>query len=111
MSGRASDNSSRNPRDQRTLMAFIAAQWTANEEGYELVNAISESIHITEGTIYPLMKRLKDEGCITSYLVESSEGPSRKYYSLTDIGRKKLSVQISEWSDFYKSVNKILGID
>lgn len=57
------------------------------------------------------MKRLKDEGCITSYLVESSEGPSRKYYSLTDTGRKKLSVQISEWSDFYKSVNKILGID
>ena len=79
--------------------------------GYELVNAISESIHITEGTIYPLMKRLKDEGCITSYLVESNEGPSRKYYSLTDVGRKKLAVQIGEWTDFYKSVNKILGID
>ena len=34
MPGRASDNSSRNPRDQRTLRAFIAAQWTANEEGW-----------------------------------------------------------------------------
>ena len=48
---------------------------------------------------------------MTMMVSVSSEGPSRKYYSLTDIGRKKLSVQISEWSDFYKSVNKILGID
>lgn len=79
--------------------------------GYELVNSISESIHITEGTIYPLMKRLKDEGCITYYFVESSEGPSRKYYSLTDVGRNKLAAQLSEWTDFYKSVNRIIGIE
>lgn len=102
-----------NPQLKRgTLELCVLALLSGRDcYGYELVNAISESIHITEGTIYPLMKRLKDEGCITSYLVESREGPSRKYYSLTDIGREKLSVQLSEWSDFYKSVNKILGID
>ena len=102
-----------NPQLKRGTLELCVLALLSDRDcyGYELVNAISESIHITEGTIYPLMKRLKDEGCITSYLVESSEGPSRKYYSLTDIGRKKLSVQISEWSDFYKSVNKIPGID
>ena len=45
------------------------------------------------------------------YKKEYTIPQSYEYYSLTDIGRKKLSVQISEWSDFYKSVNKILGID
>ena len=102
-----------NPQLKRGTLELCVLALLSDRDcyGYELVNAISESIHITEGTIYPLMKRLKDEGCITSYLVESREGPSRKYYSLTDIGREKLSVQLSEWSDFYKSVNKILGID
>lgn len=102
-----------NPQLKRgTLELCVLALLSQHDRyGYELVNAISESIHITEGTIYPLMKRLKDEGCITSYLVESNEGPSRKYYSLTDVGRGKLAIQTGEWVDFYKSVNKILGID
>lgn len=78
--------------------------------GYELVNAISESMHITEGTIYPLLKRLKDDGSITSYLVESSEGPPRKYYSITDSGREKKNELESQWIAFYKSINKILEI-
>ena len=78
--------------------------------GYELVNAISESMHITEGTIYPLLKRLKDDGSITSYLVESSEGPPRKYYSITDSGREKKSELESQWIAFYKSINRILEI-
>ena len=83
-----------NPQLKRGTLELCVLALLSDRDcyGYELVNAISESIHITEGTIYPLMKRLKDEGCITSYLVESSEGPSRKYYSLTDTGRKKLSV-------------------
>lgn len=78
--------------------------------GYELVNAISESMHITEGTIYPLLKRLKDDGSITSYLVESTEGPPRKYYRITDGGREKKNELESQWIAFYKSINRILEI-
>ena len=48
--------------------------------GYELVNEISKTIDISEGTIYPLLRRLKDEGLVTTYLQESGEGPPRKYY-------------------------------
>ena len=67
-------------------------------------------MHITEGTIYPLLKRLKDDGSITSYLVESSEGPPRKYYSITDSGREKKNELESQWIAFYKSINRILEI-
>lgn len=78
--------------------------------GYELVNAISESMHITEGTIYPLLKRLKDDGNITSYLVESTEGPPRKYYKITNNGLAKTKELEGQWIQFYRSINKILGI-
>jgi Predicted transcriptional regulators len=55
--------------------------------GYELVQKISERIDISEGSVYPLLRRLKKEGYFITYLKESSEGPPRKYYKLTDTGR------------------------
>ena len=55
-----------NPQLKRGTLELCVLALLSDRDcyGYELVNAISESIHITEGTIYPLMKRLKDEGCI-----------------------------------------------
>ena len=77
--------------------------------GYELVNEISKSIMISEGTIYPLLKRLKDEGYFTTYLEESQEGPPRKYYMLTDLGRKTKEVLMIEWFSFLEGVSKIIS--
>ena len=76
--------------------------------GYELVNRISDTMHITEGTIYPLLKRLKDNGSISSYIVESQEGPPRKYYQITDSGRLEKQRQEKEWSEFAESVEKLI---
>lgn len=76
--------------------------------GYELVNRISKCMEITEGTIYPLMKRLKDSGLIDSYIVESNEGPPRKYYKLTDAGSEELNRLTEEWFEFTQSIDKLL---
>lgn len=76
--------------------------------GYELVNRISKCMEITEGTIYPLMKRLKDSGLIDSYIVESSEGPPRKYYKLTEAGAEELARLSKEWYEFTQSIDKLL---
>ncbi|MCL1950771.1 MAG: PadR family transcriptional regulator [Turicibacter sp.] len=76
--------------------------------GYELVQEISEKIHISEGTIYPLMRRLTKDGYFTTYLVESSEGPSRKYYKLTDIGKEYLGQLLEEWQEFTEGVNDLI---
>lgn len=76
--------------------------------GYELVNEISKRIDIAEGTIYPLLRRLKDEGFVTTYLQESAEGPPRKYYRLTDSGRKEEHELKDEWTRFTTSVNALL---
>jgi PadR family transcriptional regulator PadR len=76
--------------------------------GYELVNKISQNIAIAEGTIYPLLKRLKDEGYMTTYLEESQEGPPRKYYALTELGKRTKQRLEEEWYEFEKGVNSIL---
>jgi len=77
--------------------------------GYELVGEISKRIDISEGTIYPLLRRLKDEGLVTTYLQESGGGPPRKYYRLTASGQEKERELRDEWMQFATSVNAILA--
>ena len=76
--------------------------------GYELVQKISKDISITEGTLYPILRRLKNDGYLQTYLRESNEGPSRKYYSLTKNGEMKAIQLKKEWIDFEKKIDKIL---
>ena len=80
----------------------------ADMYGFELVGAISGQIQISEGTIYPLLKRIKDEGYVTTYLRESQEGPPRKYYSITQSGKISLQTLEEEWRNISSGVNKIL---
>jgi PadR family transcriptional regulator PadR len=65
-------------------------------------------MQVTEGTIYPLLKRLKDQGSINSYIVESQEGPPRKYYEITPGGTAAKREQEHQWREFSASINKIL---
>ena len=79
--------------------------------GYELVQKISDRISISEGSVYPLLRRLTKEGYFTTYLQESTEGPPRKYYTLTDTGRIYLHEQLAEWKSFTENVNQLIEED
>lgn len=76
--------------------------------GYELVQKISDQIAISEGSVYPLLRRLTKEGYFTTYLQESTEGPSRKYYRLTDSGRDYFNELVLEWEAFIFGVNQLI---
>ncbi|MDR2538659.1 MAG: PadR family transcriptional regulator [Bifidobacteriaceae bacterium] len=77
--------------------------------GYELVKLVSQTISVTEGTIYPLLKRLKDNGLIESHLEDStSGGPARKYYKLTHAGMEEKKCQENDWLDFQKAMNHLI---
>ena len=52
---------------------------------------------MSEGTVYPMLSRFKKEGLVTATLVESSEGPARKYYELTPRGRTLLARMLDHW--------------
>lgn len=51
--------------------------------GYEISEYLSQHIDIADGTVYPLLRKLKADGLVTTYLQEESGGPPRKYYKLT----------------------------
>lgn len=72
--------------------------------GYELVKSLVEvpGLGVTEGTLYPLLSRLRVQGLITARLEESSEGPARKYYSLTKEGRKIMAAM----NDYLETLNR-----
>lgn len=76
--------------------------------GYELVSEVSKVIDVNEGTIYPLLKRLTNEHYFETYLKESSEGPPRKYYKITEAGRSYTEELKTEWEQFYSKVEKFI---
>lgn len=77
--------------------------------GYELVEAISEHIDISEGTIYPILRRLTLEKYFKTYLQESSEGPPRKYYQITELGKSETLKLLKDWEQFVKNVNHLVN--
>lgn len=76
--------------------------------GYELVKTVCEIIQVNEGTIYPLLKRMTIEKYFDTYLRESTEGPPRKYYRITALGKEEMLKLKEEWLDFSKSINTFL---
>lgn len=76
--------------------------------GYELVEEISKKVDIAEGTIYPILRRLTLENYFETYLQESTSGPPRKYYKITQLGRDVQTEQMLQWKDFNKSINSLL---
>ena len=76
---------------------------------YEIASTLAASVGMGEGTIYPLMRRMQDDGLVDTRLAESSSGPPRKYYRLTAAGRAAFTAQKREWRTFADAVNQLLG--
>ena len=91
-------------------MCVLAVLAHGDSYAYELVSTLSKTMEISEGTIYPLMRRLQTEAWVSTYLVESTSGPPRKYYSLTTRGRESLDAMRTEWREFVNEVNSVLAL-
>lgn len=78
--------------------------------GFELVRILgsTEGMVTSEGTVYPLLSRLRKSGRLTTTWRESAEGPPRKYYSITDQGRAALAAFRDEWTRFRSAVDALL---
>ena len=75
---------------------------------YEIAQKLMSEVGMAEGTIYPLMRRMAEEGTVSTYMVQSDSGPSRKYFRLTEQGRGTLARQLNEWTSFEASVRQFL---
>lgn len=76
--------------------------------GYELVEEISQGFEISEGTIYPILRRLTEEKYFETYLQESNAGPPRKYYRITKLGKSSQEEMMKDWQEFNQQVTKLL---
>ena len=76
--------------------------------GYEIVQSISKSIEVSEGTIYPILRRLSKDGFFETYIVESNEGPARKYYRITVAGMEHYKNQLEAWENLKNGMDRIL---
>jgi PadR family transcriptional regulator PadR len=78
--------------------------------GFELVRALSDAdgLVTTEGTLYPLLGRLRRDGVVDTTWRESPSGPPRRYYRLTPAGQALLSAFLVEWTRFRATVDTLL---
>jgi DNA-binding PadR family transcriptional regulator len=81
--------------------------------GYQIVKELqtrSEGyFDLEQGTLYPALHRLEKDGLVCSQWEVVEEGPSRKYYYITDSGRTELEKSAQQWSDFSRHLLKLLG--
>ena len=90
-------------------LCVLALLSRGDSYAYEIASRLSEAIGMGEGTIYPLMRRMQADGLVETYMVESSAGPSRKYYRLTGAGQTSFAAQKDAWRAFAGAVQSILG--
>ncbi len=77
--------------------------------GYELVRSLvnTPGLEVSEGSIYPLLSRMRKQGLVTTRLEESESGPARKYYQLTASGRARTAAMESYYDSLLSAVGKI----
>jgi PadR family transcriptional regulator PadR len=97
---------------RRGVLEFcvLALLRDAERYAYEIVHALSlaDGLVTTEGTLYPLLSRLRKEGVVDTTWRESSSGPPRRYYRLTPDGEALLRAFSQEWERFRGSVDQLL---
>ncbi len=77
--------------------------------GYDIYQNINKNFKISESTIYPILRKMVTENHLDTYLEESPEGPPRKYFEITQLGKKHLKYLLEEWHVFNDHVNYIIG--
>lgn len=91
-------------------MAALASLWQGRLYGLEIIRFLESHsrLVLAEGTIYPILNRLKAEGMLASDWVEAEAGHPRKYYALTDAGRHRLRQMAEAWASFAGGLSQLL---
>jgi len=83
-------------------MAVLASLWSGRLYGLEILRVLERdsSLVLSEGTIYPILNRLRSEELVQSEWVEAEAGHPRKYYELTTAGRERATRMAETWTEF-----------
>lgn len=107
----------RNPLTElrRGVLEYCVLAILRRDESYafEIVRTLSAGGELltSEGTIYPLLSRLRRQEWVTTSWRESESGPPRRYYRITDAGRRALDAFAGDWRRFRTAVDELIGTD
>jgi PadR family transcriptional regulator PadR len=92
-------------------LAILAALWDGKRYGLEILRRLESDsdLIIPEGTVYPLLNRLKTAGLVQSEWVESEAGHPRKYYALTPAGQQRTIEMIGIWTRFSSRMERLIA--
>ncbi len=93
-------------------MVVLAALWRTPLYGLEIIRTVERelALALSEGTVYPILSRLRADNSLTAQWVEAEAGHPRKYYALTDAGRQRLLAMVNTWDEFSRGVNRLLKL-
>jgi len=81
--------------------------------GYEIIKELElrsdKTFQFKEGTLYPVLHKLENDGFVKSYMAKGETGKERRYYQITKNGKKQLEDEKEKWKIFSVSVNKVVG--
>ena len=102
-----------NPQYKKGVLGLCVLSLLRKQDryGYEISDYLSQHIDIADGTVYPLLRKLKADGLVTTYLQEESGGPPRKYYKLTPLGEDVYHMDRAEYLRFAEIVRELLKED
>ena len=91
-------------------LAILATLWDGKHYGLEILRSLEQSsdLVVAEGTIYPILARLRKDGLVDSEWVESESGHPRKYYWLTPTGRRRSAAMAAFGLGFLKKIGSLL---
>jgi PadR family transcriptional regulator, regulatory protein PadR len=91
-------------------LAILAVLWGGERYGLEILQKLEQDwkLELSEGTIYPLLARLKAEGSVESRWVESASGHPRKYFAITRAGRLRAEQMAEQWREFAQVMNALV---
>jgi PadR family transcriptional regulator PadR len=92
-------------------LAILGSLWSGKQYGLEILRGLERDseLVLSEGTVYPLLSRLKSDGLLESEWVETEGGHPRKYYRLTPTGRRRAVQMARLWSRFSASLAGLLA--
>ena len=89
-------------------LAVLAVLSRGESYGYEIASQLVAAVGMGEGTIYPLMRRMQNDGLVATRIVESSNGPPRKYYRPTTLGQQAFEAHRRDWRSLAAAIAKLL---
>ena len=96
-----------------TVLHILSVLDQGERYGYELIRELerrSEKVfQFQEGTLYPVLHRLENQGYVTAERKTGENGKERRYYRITPAGKKQLAAERESWARFSAAVNRVIG--